>query len=55
VAGKKYADSAFTLFALTIVMVDLPLKTARLPLVMENLPMSCIYHGERYIPKVKKT
>ena len=43
VAGKKYDDSAFTLFVLTMFVVDFPLQTARLPGVTENSPMSYIY------------
>jgi hypothetical protein len=43
VTGKKYDDPPFTLFALSIFMVDIPLQTAHLPQATENLPMGCIY------------
>jgi hypothetical protein len=43
VAGKKYDDSAFTLFALSIVRVELSLQTARVPPATKNLPMGGIY------------
>jgi hypothetical protein len=53
VACGKYDDSLFTLFALSISMVDFLLQTARLLPVTENLPMSHNDHIERSIPKVK--
>jgi len=34
VAGKKYDDSAFTLFIFTISMVDFPLHTVRTRVVL---------------------
>jgi hypothetical protein len=43
VAGKKYDDSPFTLFVLTMVIMDISLQTARLLAATENLPMGGIY------------
>jgi hypothetical protein len=42
VAGKKYEVCAFTLSALSILMVDFSLQTAQQPQATENLPMSDI-------------
>jgi hypothetical protein len=42
VAGKKYDDSPFTLFALSMFMVDFLLQTAHRPPETGNLPMSNI-------------
>jgi hypothetical protein len=39
--GRNYDGLAFTVFALTVSMVDFSLQTARLPPATENLPMSC--------------
>jgi hypothetical protein len=42
VAGKKCDDSPFTLFVLSMFLVDFSLQTAPPPQVTENLPMSGI-------------
>jgi hypothetical protein len=54
VAGKKYDEPAFTLFTLSMFMVDFALLAERPWKATENLPMSCIYRPERYISKMKQ-
>ncbi len=43
---KKFRETAFTVFELTIFMVDFALQAAHSPQVTENLPMSCTVCGD---------